>query len=404
LTASATQISILSQGASTTGTIDNISVRELPGAHASQSTSASRPVLSARVNLLERTEEFDNAAWTKGGVTVTANAAVAPDGTQTADLVYPSSSGSLRTIYQAKTGNKVSFRVKAAGKSWAYIQDGGNSIAWFNLATGALGTVAAGYTATIVPTTEGFFVCTVVKSGNFSYAEIGISDADNSNSVTASGTSGIFIFGADLRVANDGVGLPVYQRVTTSTDYDTTGFPLYLRCDGSDDGMVTSSVDFSGTDKMTVFAGVRKLSDAAEGCAVELSSSSSINNGSFSLFAPGTASGAFAGKYFWASRGTTRTIADVGNYSEPITNVLTGIGDISGDSAILRINGTQVASNTADQGTGNFGNYPLYIGRRGGTTLPYNGRLYSLIIRGAQSTATQIAQTENYVNQKTRAF
>lgn len=38
------------------GTIDNISVRALPGNHAFQTTSASRPVLSARINLLVNTE------------------------------------------------------------------------------------------------------------------------------------------------------------------------------------------------------------------------------------------------------------------------------------------------------------------------------------------------------------
>lgn len=37
--------------------------------------------------LLVRTEEFDNASWTKNSTTVTANAATAPDGTVTADVV-----------------------------------------------------------------------------------------------------------------------------------------------------------------------------------------------------------------------------------------------------------------------------------------------------------------------------
>jgi hypothetical protein len=88
-------------------------------------------------------------------------------------------------------------------------------------------------------------------------------------------------------------------------------------------------------------------------------------------------------------------------YIAPITNTLTGIGNISGDTVILRINGTQAASSAADQGTGNYGNYPLYIGRRGGTTNPFNGRLYGLIVRGAQSTTEQIVETEKWLAQKT---
>jgi hypothetical protein len=46
---------------------------------------------SARTNLFERSEEFDNAYWTKLRSTVTANQATAPDGTQTADLIVENS-------------------------------------------------------------------------------------------------------------------------------------------------------------------------------------------------------------------------------------------------------------------------------------------------------------------------
>ena len=58
----------------------------------------------------------------------------------------------------------------------------------------------------------------------------------------------------------------------------------------------------------------------------------------------------------------------------------------------------------ADQGTGTYGNYPLYIGRRGGTTMPFNGRIYQLIVRGAASNAGQIAAGEAWCNGKTRAY
>ena len=89
----------------------------------------------------------------------------------------------------------------------------------------------------------------------------------------------------------------------------------------------------------------------------------------------------------------------------PTTNILTGTGDISGDSAVLRINGAQAAISTGDQGTGNYLAYPLYIGRRGGTSYPFNGHIYSLIVRfGANLDSTTIEQTENWVNGKTLAY
>jgi hypothetical protein len=152
---------------------------------------------------------------------------------------------------------------------------------------------------------------------------------------------------------------------------------------------------------MTVWAGVRKLAGASTAIVAELSSSTA-NNGSFGVYAPRFGVG--VDTYGAISRGTAPADFQTTYGFSPDTRVLAFTSDISGDSAIVRLNGTQAASSTADQGTGNYGNYPLYIGRRGGTTLPFNGRLHSLIIRGAQSTAAQIAAAETYVNSKTKAY
>ena len=74
-------------------------------------------------NLLLYSQEFDNAAWTKGAnVTVTANAAAAPDGTVTADLVVSSASADSSTnqVFQQVTVASsqtytTSFWVRTAG-------------------------------------------------------------------------------------------------------------------------------------------------------------------------------------------------------------------------------------------------------------------------------------------------
>jgi hypothetical protein len=218
------------------------------------------------------------------------------------------------------------------------------------------------------------------------------------------GTDGVLLWGADLRVTNDGVGIPAYQRVAAATDYDTSGFPLYLRFDGTDDSLSTASIDFSATDKMSVFAGVRKLNDASGGLISELGN---VSAGGWYLY-PGNwlnASGAF---YTFAGRGSAAGVfgqaVQTGTYTAPITNVLTATGNISGDLNTLQVNGVAGTNATADQGTGNYANDALYIGRRGGTTLPFNGRLYSLIVRGAQSTTAQITSTETWVNGKTKAY
>lgn len=53
--------------------------------------------------ILIRTSEFDNAAWTKGGVTITANAVAGPDGTVTADFMKEDASTGDHRAFQAIT-------------------------------------------------------------------------------------------------------------------------------------------------------------------------------------------------------------------------------------------------------------------------------------------------------------
>jgi hypothetical protein len=194
--------------------------------------------------------------------------------------------------------------------------------------------------------------------------------------------------------------LPAYQRVNTATDYDTVGFPHYLRFDGVDDWLVTPTIT-PGVDKAQVFAGVRKLSDAAQGVVAELSATIASNNGTFLLAAPDGATKT----YGWGSKGTTQVDAVATSIAAPITSVFTGLADISGDSAIIRVNGAVADTEAGDQGLGNYLAYPLYIGSRGGTTFPFNGHLYGLIVRfGTNLPTATIQNTEKYINQKTRAY
>jgi hypothetical protein len=87
-----------------------------------------------------------------------------------------------------------------------------------------------------------------------------------------------------------------------------------------------------------------------------------------------------------------------------VSNVVTGQGNISGDTTSARVNGTQASSSTADQGSGNFGNYPLYLFRRGGSSLPFNGRFYGMTIVNKLLSPTDLALLEEYTNGKTQAL
>ncbi len=159
----------------------------------------------ASTNLLTFSQVLENAAWTKTNVTVVANAAVAPDQTATADLVYPSSTGSGRTIYNAISGSVITYAssifVKAAGLSWVYLirPNGVQPDAWFNVSTGVLGTVVGGMTASIEPYKDGYYRITLIGVGAATtYLQLGLSDADNSQSVTTSGTNGVYLWGGQL--------------------------------------------------------------------------------------------------------------------------------------------------------------------------------------------------------------
>ena len=221
----------------------------------------------------------------------------------------------------------------------------------------------------------------------------------------AAGTTPVTALGQPVGLICDKSGRGNHSSQSTAASrptlqQDSNGL-YYLSFDGTDDSMATPSINFTGTDKMTVWAGVRKLSDAARSMLIELSASFSGANGAFDIEAPQTNG---ASTYYFGTRGTATVAAVAAGFAAPISNVISAIGSISTDSCILRVNGTQAASSAADQGTGNYGNYPLYIGRRGGTTLPFNGRLYQLIVRGAESNAGQIAAVEAWVNGKARAY
>jgi hypothetical protein len=180
----------------------------------------------------------------------------------------------------------------------------------------------------------------------------------------------------------------------------------YLFFDGVDDSLATAAINFTSTDKMTVFAGVRKLSDAATGYFLETSAAYDLNAGAFVLR---TASGGYTTGL--SSSIPTPRIGTTSGSAAPISNVVTALLDASTivDASRLaaRVDGVEkslVYGGTAAVAPNSFGNYPLYIGRRGGSSLPFNGHLYSLIVRGAQSTDAQIVSAESYVNSKTGAY
>ena len=392
--ATSTAVSFNVYGAGTV-VFDNISVRELPGNHAfnPSGNSANFPVLSARYNLAAETE-FRNGltdAPTRGGLisatTLDGYLGALAFGYDGATSSYAYKTGiaiagvplTVSVVVEMTDGLAPAFGSATVGSvsNDFYLVVGGNG-----------GTFAAptAYTVTRISGTNKYRVSATGTPSTIITNTTGILKVNTNSSRTFKVTA------YDLRVTNDALNQPAYQRVNTATDYDTVGFKPYLSFNGVNQWLQTNSIDFTYGDKMFVSAGVRKLSDAARGIVTELGNNQLQ---AVKLEAPNSANP----QYYWTSAGSTVGTASYVNaaVAAPITNVLSGIGDISGDQAILRVNGAQAAISTADQGTGNYGNYPLYIGARASTSLFFNGRLYGLVVAGKQATSDEITNTESFL-------
>lgn len=163
-----------------------------------------------RTNLVSYSEQFDNAFWVKSNTTVVANSSIAPNGTTTAELVYPTTTGSNRLLEKsfsisASTPYTGTWYLKASGLNWVAVDHiDGNVGAWFNLSTGTIGTISSGTTASIESVGNGWYRCRVSKTsgGTTGYHDIRLVDGDNVTSVTANGTNGVLVWGAQLEAGD----------------------------------------------------------------------------------------------------------------------------------------------------------------------------------------------------------
>lgn len=220
----------------------------------------------------------------------------------------------------------------------------------------------------------------------------------------AAGTTPVTATGDSVGLIRDKSGRANHASQATGAfkpklQQDGTG-RYYLDFDGSDDGLVTSSINFSATDEMTTCGGIRKTSDAATGLVLENSAAFSSNTGTFAVFAPPAGGNTNLG-YF--SRGTASSSPSRLLGAAPVTAVVGARSKISTDYAEARVNGVGSVAVT-DQGTGNYGNYAVYIGRRGGASLPFSGRMYPLVLRGKATDDATMALLETYINSKTGAY
>jgi hypothetical protein len=128
-------------------------------------------VEEARTNNLQYSEQFDNAAWTKVNLTVTANSITAPDNNTAADTLLANGVSGQHWTYG--TGSisgpqTCSIFVKAGTQNFVQIMWGvdGTPYANFNLLTGSVASVGSTTTASIQAFPNGWYRCTAYTSSS----------------------------------------------------------------------------------------------------------------------------------------------------------------------------------------------------------------------------------------------
>lgn len=160
----------------------------------------------------------------------------------------------------------------------------------------------------------------------------------------------------------------------------------YLDWDGIDDAMQTAAtVDFTATDQMFISVGLRKLDDTPR-ILVEFGPRWFDVGATGPVVVTGGTTSYFSTSKSAAASYASNQVAEfsTNQYLAPDSCILTADNSISSDLSRIWRNGIKSSiDGTGDKGAGNYLNAVVYIGARGGTSLYFKGRMYSLVIRGA---------------------
>jgi len=163
----------------------------------------------ARTNLILQSEDLDTT-WSETRATLSLNSVVAPNGALTADRLIASTDNNTHFTSQTFTGTAAShtFSVyaKASGLNHVALRlfNGTSQVglAYYNLSTGATGTVTAG-TAAITSVGNGYYRCSLTATLAASASctsDIQLANADNTNSFIGNAFDGVTLWGTQVEL------------------------------------------------------------------------------------------------------------------------------------------------------------------------------------------------------------
>jgi hypothetical protein len=165
-------------------------------------------------NYIPYSEDYTNAAWTKNGVSVTANNTTSPDGTQNADkLTSNDPSGSVYRIYEtaaipSDSVCTVSCYFKYENWQYAFIvadnYSGVGKFVVFDLINGTNTFVSSGYTATISSVGNGWYRCTMTgEMGITAYCQFGLAPTSTTyNNISIANGKNLYLWGTQREISS----------------------------------------------------------------------------------------------------------------------------------------------------------------------------------------------------------
>ena len=162
-----------------------------------------------RTNLITYSEDF--STWTTFRSSVTANDIVSPDGSQNAEkIIQQSGQTSSGGVYQNLTLSNstvytYSVFLKSGGYDFGVIRIYGGQYAWFDLYSGAIGSITGSGSSSIEDFGNGWYRCsfTITTTSTTGQPHIYIANSDGSQALSgADGVKGIYAWGAQLEAGS----------------------------------------------------------------------------------------------------------------------------------------------------------------------------------------------------------